>query len=123
MAMKRILLTSLMVLSVLGNIVTVGAVGYWYLKPSPVIKNIKNDVFAAESAATDGEVLDVISIDEDGYKSRYLIVQNKGQRVVVQDYSQFAQGKAPVNVGQSIKIKPIKVASGSFLFVQYMQVQ
>ena len=114
--MKRILLTSLMVLSVLGNIVTVGAVGYWYLKLSPVIKN-------AESAATDGEVLDVISINEDGYKNRYLVVQNKGQRVVVQDYSQFAQGIAPVKVGQSIKIKPIKVASGSFSFVQYMQAQ
>ena len=111
--MRRILLTSLMVLSVLGNLVTIGAVGYLYVTLRPVLNS-------AESAATDGEVLDVISIAEDGYKNRYLIVRYKGQRVVVQDYS-VVLDTAPVTVGQSIKIKSIKTASGGVALVQYVQ--
>jgi hypothetical protein len=66
-------------------------------------------------------VLDVISIDEDGYKNRYLIVHYKGQRVVVQDYPHLTQDAAAVSVGQSMKIQSIKGASGPFPLVHYVQ--
>jgi hypothetical protein len=116
-AMKRMLLTSLLVVSVLGNLVTIGVGGYMYLQLRPLIQS------TTESAATEGEVLDVISIDEDGYKNRYLIVRYKGQRVVVQDYPYLTQDRAPVTVGQSIQIKAIKGASSPFPLVHYVQAQ
>lgn len=112
--MKRLLLTSLLVVSVLGNLVTMGAVGYFYWQLRPLIHS-------TASAATEGEVLDVISIEEDGYKNRYLIVRYQGQRVVVQDYPYLTQDTAPVTVGQSIKIKSIKGASSPFPLVHYVQ--
>ena len=113
--MRRLLLTALLVVSVLGNLVTLGVVGYLYWQLKPLVQS------TTASAAIEGEVVDVISIDEDGYKNRYLIVRYKGQRVVVQDYS-VALDTAPVTVGQSIKIQSIKVASGPFPLVHYVQV-